>query len=106
MRLYVNQNDQYSLYISYSGGSQTFVYNATGLKYDGTGQKVRRVTSFLVNDTATYDKNNIWQNIYIATSSNMHLWVPNDTSEHYSTTYTSAVETNQYYNETVNINIP
>ncbi len=106
MRMYVPQDNQLAFYISYSGGSNTFVYSCTGTKYDGSNQKLRRVTSLLVNNTGSYSKNNIWKSVSIATPSDMHLWTASDIYQVTTTSYVSVVETNKYYNETVNINIP
>ncbi len=109
MRLYVPQDNQLAFRYEYSGGSETILYTSGcgSTKFDASSsQKLRRLTTLLVNNTNSYSRNNIWQNIYIATPANMHLWGTSDTSEHISTSYVSVTETNKYYNETVNINIP
>lgn len=105
MRMYVPKDGELAFYISYSGGNKTFVYSCSGTRYDGSNQKLRRVTSLLVNNTGSYSKNNKWQNVYIATPSDMHLWGTADTSAVTTTSYVSVVETNKYYNETANINV-
>ncbi|HAG09316.1 MAG TPA: hypothetical protein DCK87_07150 [Desulfotomaculum sp.] len=108
MRLYVPQDNQLAFRYEYSGGSETILYTSGcgSTKYNGANQKLRRLTTLLVNNTNSYSRDNIWQNIYIATPSNMHLWGTSDTSGVTTTNYVSVTETNRYYNETVNINIP
>jgi len=105
MRYYVPEDGESALYISYSGGSNTFVYPVTGLRKDGLYQKMRRVTSFLVNDMGSINNNNIWKSIYIATPSDNHLWTTSDTYSSTATSYCTPVYTNKYYNETVNFKI-
>lgn len=106
MRLYVPQDNQIAFYISYSGGITTFVHDCDGTRYDGNQTILRRVTSLLTNQTGAYSKNNKWSNVYIATPSLNSLWQPSHTAETTTTVYTTAIETNPYYNETVNCEIP
>jgi hypothetical protein len=109
LREYVPQDNEIALYISYSGGSKTFIYTAQGAKYDGTNQDMRRVTSLLLNGNG-YSKKNIWSNVYIANKSEMHLWGTADTKvgKDYTekTTYVTTTNVDPYYNETINIDCP
>lgn len=105
MRTYVPQDGTLVLYISYGSTSKVFTYENVGTKYNGSNQKLRRVTSLLLND-AGKTLNNVWSNMYIATPTDMHLWETADTYEAYSSSSNvSVTETNKYYNETVNIQV-
>lgn len=110
LSLRVPADDQLEEYASYpNGGSYTEVYGAIGLRNEGAplDQVARRVTSMVLLGSG-WSKNNTWSSVMIATPSQMHLWRAADTSEHVSQppSQVSAVETNPYYNETVNIVVP
>jgi hypothetical protein len=109
MRMYVPQDNQLVLYVSYGSSSKTFLYtNVPGTKENGSGQRIRRPTSLILNSGASGKLlNDQWHDVYIATSSDMHLWVPSDTQTPPTTTACVTVtETNPYYNEAISIQMP
>jgi len=109
LRMYVARDDvvtvftQWGIYPPYSH----FYYNVYGAKVDGSGnQYMRRVTSMVLHSDGK-SLNNNWSNVYIGVGfpGNQHLWGTSDTNTAESTTYVTATETNQYYNESVDIEV-
>jgi len=98
-----------------------FTYN-TSVRNDGTGQKARRVSTVLTQDTSKPAKaaNNRWRNVLVGTPTDFHSFVtsdldPNDppgAAPHNETLPTGNESTwitvntlNSWYNEDVTINI-
>ncbi|TDA70446.1 MAG: hypothetical protein D9V47_01065 [Clostridia bacterium] len=109
MRLYVPADNQIAFYISFGSQNTTFTRNLPGTRYDGTGQAFRRLTTLLLNDPGGYSNNNKWRSVFIATPSDMHLWVPSDTAwvgKYPDTTRVSINTINQWYDEDISISAP
>ncbi len=105
LRLYVPEDDEVALHIKYGQTTETFTFPAQGAKKEG-GNKLRRVTSLIVQTESGELLNNVWESVCIATTEEMHLWVPDDTEGTTTTNYVTVTETNPYYNETIDIELP
>jgi hypothetical protein len=110
VKAYVSANGNLNAYYSYGTKSRTFTYTGLSTNLNGSGQTALRVTALLVDNPGGRSSNNKWDNIYVGNSStNRALLTTTNTSGVTSfpnTTQVSAIETNKYYNETVNIKVP
>jgi len=108
MRLYVPADGELTLYVAWDSQNRLYEWEDEdglwGTRADGDQQRLRRVTSLLRNSPgAMY--NTIWDGVQIATPSDQHLWEPDDTDGVTTTDYVTVTETNQYYDETIDIDI-
>jgi len=113
-RLLIAAEDGYiKCYVYNSGGTELYNnnFNVTGVRYDGSGQKVRRVSSLLVPaGGAVHANSNKWTTTLVGTPTTF----VNATSSNCTATnatnpsgqpWVTVSTVNPYYNETVNLDI-
>lgn len=115
LRFYIEATNRVVLYVAPSGGNaKTFVFDTekTTWNPNGTGVKMKRLTSFAQNEghqdftTGEYFYGSKWLNLYIANTSTMTLWDSSKTSERIAYPNTTVVKINtihQDYEEAVDI---
>ena len=111
LRMYVPEDDKVALHIQYGQTTKTFTFPAEGAKKEG-GNKLRRLTSLIVQTESGKLLNNKWETVCIATAEEMHLWEPDDTLFGPKDTwihleqYVDTTDVDEYYNETIHIELP
>ncbi|MDQ2986944.1 MAG: hypothetical protein M3R13_09535 [Armatimonadota bacterium] len=119
MQLCILPPSRVSFYVSYTDPDPSFsfqlpqektvVIEAEGFDPGGNNQRVRRVTSLLLNTVSGSSKVNSWSQVKLGTSVFLHaLWTPLDTEEALSSppAYVTANEISKYWTESVEIEAP